>query len=64
MKNGLPSGLVENQALEPIEPGRRPRAQQGCQQFPGLRFPQRVEPQLRVVRFAAPAVMVLRAVVD
>ena len=38
--------------------------QQGLQELVGARRRQRVEPQLRVVGLAAPAVLVLRAVVD
>ena len=50
------------------EPGEGRQAgvvpQQGLEEFVGARSGQRIEPQLRVGGFTAPAVLILRAVVD
>ena len=42
----------------------RVRAQEGLEQLLSARLRERVEPQLRVIRLAAPAVLVLRAVIN
>jgi hypothetical protein len=58
-KNGLP---CDQQPLERRQAGVLP--QQGVEEGLGARWWQRIEPQLRIVGFAAPAVLVLGAVVD
>ena len=61
-KKGLPSVRAIRSCLSGCQAGVVP--QQGLQECLGARRRQRVEPQLRVVGLAAPAVLVLRAVVD
>ena len=61
-KKGLPSVRAIRSRLERLQAGIVP--QQRLQELVGARRRQRVEPQLRVVGLAAPAVLVLRAVVD
>ena len=58
----MPSVRCDQELLERRQAGVVP--EQGLEQFVGARRRQRVEPQLRVVGLAAPAVLVLRAVVD
>ena len=61
-KEGIALGARDQELLERCQAGVVP--QQGLQQLLGARRGQRVEPQLRVVGLAAPAVLVLRAIVD
>ena len=61
-EEGIALGALDQELLERRQAGVVP--QQGLEEFVGARRRQRVEPQLRVVGLAAPAVLVLRAVVD
>ena len=61
-KEGIALGARDQELLERRQAGVVP--QQGLQELVGTRRGQRVEPELRVVGLAAPAVLVLRAVVD
>ena len=61
-KEGVARGAGNQQGLERCQ--ARVVPQQGVQELVGTRRRQRVEPQLRVVRLAAPAVLVLGPVID
>ena len=61
-EEGIALGALDQELLERRQAGIVP--QQGLQQCLGARGRQRVEPELGVVGLAAPAVLVLRAVVD
>ena len=61
-KEGVALGARNQELLEGCQAGII--AQQGLQELVSAGRGQRVEPQLRVVRLAAPAVLVLRPVVD
>ena len=61
-EEGIALGALDQQLLERRQAGVVP--QQRLEECVGARRRQRVEPQLRVVGLAAPAVLVLRAVVD
>ena len=61
-KEGIALGARDQELLERHQAGVVP--QQGLQELVGTGGRQRVEPQLRVVGLAAPAVLVLRAIVD
>jgi hypothetical protein len=60
-KEGIAFGARDQQGREGREAGVV--AEQGLQQFVGARRRQRVEPQLRVIGLAAPAVLILRPVI-
>ena len=61
-EEGVALGALDQALLERLQAGIVP--QQGLQQCLGARRGQRVEPELGVVGLAAPAVLVLGAVVD
>ena len=61
-EEGIALGARDQEPLERCQAGVVP--QQGLEELVGARRRQRIEPQLRVVGLAAPAVLVLRAVVD
>ena len=61
-EKGVALGALDQEPLERHQAGVVP--QQGLQQFLGARGGQGVEPELRVVGFISPAVLVLGAVVD
>ena len=61
-EKGIALGARDEQLLERRQAGVRP--QQGVEDRLGARRGQRIEPQLRIVGLTAPAVLVLRAVVD
>ena len=61
-KEGIALGAGDQELCERRQTGVIP--QQRLEEFVGAGRRQRVEPQLRVVGLAAPAVLVLRAIVD
>ena len=61
-EEGIPLRTRDQEAFERLQAGVVP--QQGLEECLGTRRGERVEPHLRIVRLTAPAVLVLRAVVD
>ena len=61
-KEGIPLGLLDEERREPLEP--RVRAEEAPEKLAHALGRQRVEALLRVGRLAAPAVLILGAIVD
>ena len=61
-KEGVPLGLLDEERREPLEPGVL--AEEAPEEFARTLGRQRVKALLRVGRLAAPAVLILGAVVD